>query len=91
MPRGKPRLSIETSSWTEVRWRGPLYPSELKSRSHLEYEARECSTTEVNDTCDHLPKPQTYTHWAEQVPEGFLFSIKTGRFITHTKRLLEVS
>jgi uncharacterized protein YecE (DUF72 family) len=85
-----PHILIGTSGWTYVSWKGTFYPEDLPSRRYLDFYAREFSTTEVNYSFYHLPKPQTYGNWAKQVPSGFVFAVKASRLITHTKRLLGV-
>jgi len=84
------RLLIGTSGWTYPSWRGTFYPEDLPSRRYLEFYAHEFPTAEVNYSFYHLPKPETYAKWAAQVPEGFVFSVKASRLITHTKRLKDV-
>jgi uncharacterized protein YecE (DUF72 family) len=84
------RLLIGTSGWTYSSWKGAFYPEELPSRRYLEFYSGEFSTTEVNYSFYHLPKPETYAKWAAQVPDGFVFAVKASRFITHVKRLADV-
>lgn len=84
------RLLIGTSGWTYSSWKGIFYPEDLPSRRYLEFYAREFSTTEVNYSFYHLPRPVTYEKWVVQVPEHFVFALKASRFITHVKRLAEV-
>ena len=84
------RIWIGTSGWTYASWKGRFYPNDLSNRRYLEFYAAEFPTTEVNYSFYHLPKPETYANWAGQVADNFLFSVKASRFITHTKRLLEV-
>lgn len=84
------RALVGTSGWTYASWRGAFYPEDLPSRRHLAFYAREFQTTEVNYSFYHLPRPQTFANWAAQVPPSFVFAVKASRFITHTKRLLEV-
>lgn len=81
------RILIGTSGWTYPDWRGAFYPEDLPSREYLAFYAREFLTAEVNYSFYHLPKPETYAKWAAQVPDGFIFSVKASRLITHTKRL----
>lgn len=81
------QVFIGTSGWTYPGWRGTFYPDDLPSRRYLEFYAREFSTTEVNYSFYHLPKPETYAKWAGQVPGEFMFSVKASRLITHTRRL----
>ncbi|WP_447979547.1 DUF72 domain-containing protein [Candidatus Nitrospira bockiana] len=87
-PRG--RLFIGTSGWTYRSWKGPFYPDDLPSRDYLAFYAREFSTTEINYSFYHLPRPETFAKWATQVPEAFVFAVKASRFISHIKRLLDV-
>jgi uncharacterized protein YecE (DUF72 family) len=83
------RLFIGTSGWTYSSWKGIFYPADLPSRRYLQFYSREFSTTEVNYSFYHLPRPSTYKKWAAQVPEHFVFALKASRFITHVKRLVE--
>ena len=84
------RLLVGTSGWTYASWKGTFYPSSLPSRQFLEFYAKEFSTTEVNYSFYHLPRPSTYEKWASQVSDDFIFALKTSRFITHVKRLVDV-
>jgi uncharacterized protein YecE (DUF72 family) len=82
-------LHIGTSGWVYRSWKGPFYPDTLPSRRYLAFYAQEFSTTEINSSFYHLPRFTTFTNWAEQVPEDFIFAVKASRFLTHTKRLLD--
>ncbi len=84
------RLHIGTSGWTYPSWKGIFYPEDLPSQGYLEFYSGQFSTTEVNYSFYHLPRPETYAKWAGQVPEGFIFAVKASRLITHTKKLLDV-
>jgi len=55
----------------------------------LSFYAEHFDTVEINNTFYHLPKASTFESWREQVPAGFLFTLKASRYITHIKRLLE--
>jgi uncharacterized protein YecE (DUF72 family) len=85
------RVFIGTSGWSYPDWRGTFYPEDLPSRRYLEFYAGEFPTVEVNYSFYHLPQPETYARWAGQVPGEFIFSVKTSRLITHTKRLRAVT
>ena len=78
---------IGTSGWTYPSGKGLFYPADLPSARFLEFYKNQFSTTEVNYSFYHLPKPATYQKWAAQVPDGFVFAIKASRLLTHTKRL----
>jgi uncharacterized protein YecE (DUF72 family) len=83
------RLLIGTSGWVYRSWKGRFYPDDLPGRRYLEYYAREFSTTEINSSFYHLPRPQTYANWAKQVSGDFVFAVKASRFLTHIKRLVD--
>jgi uncharacterized protein YecE (DUF72 family) len=85
------RLLIGTSGWTYASWKGPFYPKDLPSRDFLTFYAAEFPTTEVNYSFYHLPKQATYERWRESVPDGFVLAVKASRFITHIKRLHDVT
>ncbi|HEX2055021.1 MAG TPA: DUF72 domain-containing protein [Nitrospiraceae bacterium] len=82
---------IGTSGWTYASWKGPFYPKDVPSRNFLKFYAAEFPTTEVNYSFYHLPKPSTYERWRTLVPDGFVFAVKASRFITHIKRLEDVT
>jgi uncharacterized protein YecE (DUF72 family) len=82
-------LYIGTSGWVYRSWKGPFYPDTLPSRRYLAHYAQEFETTEINSSFYHLPRASTFTNWAEQVPEDFIFAVKASRFLTHIKRLLD--
>src|ERR1700722_17494245 len=45
---------------------------------------------EINGTFYGLQRPKSYATWYDQTPDGFVFSVKAPRFITHIRRLREV-
>ncbi len=78
---------IGISGWTYPPWRGNFYPKGLRQKDELSFTAARFSTIEVNGTFYGLQKPASFASWSEQVPDGFVFSVKAPRFITHIKRL----
>lgn len=82
-------LRIGCSGWNYDSWRDVVYPEGCPKRLWLERYAELFDTVEVNSTFYGLPKRKTVEHWAEQVPEGFLFAVKMSRYVTHVKRLAD--
>jgi uncharacterized protein YecE (DUF72 family) len=80
---------IGTSGWTYPHWRVPVYHGAPQSR-WLELYAAEFPTVEVNATFYRLPRPSVVERWAERVPEGFVFAVKTSRYLTHIRRLEDI-
>jgi uncharacterized protein YecE (DUF72 family) len=89
MPKpGTVRVGI--SGWRYPPWRGVFYPKGLPQRAELEYASRALSSIEINGSFYSLQRPESYRAWREQTPDGFVFSVKGGRFITHMKKLRDV-
>jgi uncharacterized protein YecE (DUF72 family) len=81
------KLLAGTSGFAFPEWKGFFYPKDLKSDGFLPYYASRFATVEINNTFYRLPKESVLEHWAEQVPEGFSFTIKASQRITHFARL----
>jgi uncharacterized protein YecE (DUF72 family) len=80
-------VRIGLSGWRYREWRGRFYPHGLVQRRELEYVAEWFDTVEINGSFYSLQRPASYQRWAATVPEGFLFAVKGGRYITHLRRL----
>lgn len=83
-------LRIGISGWTYAPWRGDFFPRGLPQNRELAYASREVNSIEINGTFYSLQRPSSYRHWAEEVPEDFVFAVKGPRFITHIRRLRDV-
>lgn len=81
-------IRIGISGWRYAPWRGPFYPADLPRRAELEYASCRFATIEINGSFYSLQRPESYAQWYAQTPEGFVFSLKGGRYITHMRRLL---
>jgi uncharacterized protein YecE (DUF72 family) len=80
-------IHIGTSGWSYEDWKGPFYPADLPSEDMLAYYAGHFSSVEINSTFYRLPEVWVLDHWLDTVPEGFVFSAKASRYITHLKKL----
>ncbi len=76
-----------TSGWHYKHWQGNFYPETVSAEKWLSYYAGVFDTVEINNSFYRLPAADTLTDWGAQVPEGFLFAVKAGRYITHMKKL----
>jgi uncharacterized protein YecE (DUF72 family) len=83
-------VRIGLSGWRYREWRGRFYPHGLVQRRELEYVAEHFDTVEINGSFYSLQRPASYQHWAATVPDGFVFAVKGGRYITHLRRLTAV-
>ena len=85
-----PDVRIGISGWRYTPWRGDFYPDGLVQRRELEFASRSVNSIEINGSFYSLQTPERYVRWAADTPEGFLFSVKGPRFITHTRRLRDI-
>lgn len=83
-------VRIGISGWRYAPWRGVFYPKGLAQRRELEHASRHLGTIEINGSFYALQRPESYQAWRAEVPEGFVFSVKGGRFVTHMKKLADV-
>jgi uncharacterized protein YecE (DUF72 family) len=81
---------IGISGWTYGPWRGVFYPKDLPHKRELEYASRQLNSIEINGSFYSLQRPSSYAAWYDATPDGFVFSVKGGRFITHMKKLKEI-
>jgi uncharacterized protein YecE (DUF72 family) len=78
-------ILIGTSGWTYRDWRGRFYPQKLPQREWLQYYADRFPTVELNVTTYRLPKEADVARWST-APDGFVYTVKLSRLITHRKR-----
>lgn len=63
------------------------FPLQYQNKSRLSYYASLLNSLEVNSTFYKLPLPSTVARWATEVPDGFRFTFKLWREVTHAKGL----
>jgi uncharacterized protein YecE (DUF72 family) len=78
---------IGTSGYSYPEWKGSFYPEKLPTAKMLPYYAERFSTVEINATFYRLPTAKLLAGWAAQTPDGFAFTLKAPRRITHDSRL----
>jgi uncharacterized protein YecE (DUF72 family) len=83
-------VRIGISGWRYAPWRGVFYPRGLRQADELAFASSRLTSIEVNGSFYALQRPQSYRSWAEQTPDGFVFSVKGPRFVTHMKKLADV-
>jgi uncharacterized protein YecE (DUF72 family) len=86
---GDARLRIGTSSWSSKDWVGPFYPTGTRPERFIEHYSSVYDTVEVDSTFYRPPSNTQIRAWRSRTPDGFLFSLKTPRIITHDKVLVD--
>lgn len=79
-------LAIGTAGWRLPKRHQHLFPPD---GSHLERYAARFPAVEINSSFYRPHRRATWERWGSTVPEGFLFSAKTPRTLTHEQRLVD--
>ena len=74
------------SGWYYNHWIGKFYPEDLYKIKWLEFYGQRFNTVEVNSTFYNLPKETVVKSWYKRAPDGFKFTLKANRLITHEKK-----
>jgi uncharacterized protein YecE (DUF72 family) len=80
-------VRVGTSGWSYPHWREVFYPPGLPARRQLAYAAEQLPSLEINRSFYSLLRPASCLDWRESTPSRFVFALKGGRFITHSKKL----
>lgn len=82
-------VRVGIGGWTFAPWRDNFYPARWPQARELEYASGQLGAIEINATFHGTQKPASFARWREQTPEGFVFSVKAHRFVTHRRVLAE--
>jgi uncharacterized protein YecE (DUF72 family) len=88
MRAGHVRVGI--SGWRYPPWRSHFYPKGLPQQQELSFASRMLPSIEINGSFYSLQRPASYLQWHDATPEGFVFTVKGPRYITHMRRLKDV-
>ncbi len=86
-PHQTQRVLIGCAGWSVP---GALQENFPRTGSHLERYAAVLPAVEINTSFYRPHRPETYARWRNSVPDGFRFSVKVPRTITHEHRLQNV-
>ena len=79
------KIFLGTSGWSYKEWIGPFYTK--MDKSMLRAYAKVFRTVEINSTFYRYPSKGTVMGWVKYSPEGFVYSAKLPKLITHEKEL----
>lgn len=80
-------LYIGTSGWAYKEWKPDFYPADVPQRAFLEHYGSTLSACEINATFRKMQADTTIDKWRASVPQGFRFTTKAHRGLTHAKQL----
>ncbi len=87
----KSHLFVGVSGFSYPSWKGKFYPKDLKSEAFLEFYSQKLNSVEINSSFYAPPSSTMVSSWQNKSGEGFRFSFKAPRQITHISKLGEGS
>ncbi len=89
MAKAEGAIRVGIGGWTYEPWRGTFFPEGLPHARELAHASRQVTAIEVNGTFYRTQSPATFAKWRQEVPDGFVFSLKAPRFAVNRKILAE--
>jgi len=77
------KVRIGTSGWSYKDWLGSFYPPGTTAKDYLASYATHFPAVEVDSTYYGIPRGETVKKWADSTPDGFRFTLKVPREVTH--------
>lgn len=84
-------VHVGCSGWAYRDWRERFYPAGCPQARWLSSYAERFETVELNTTFYRLARPEAVARWVRETPPQFLFAAKASRYLTHMKRLTDLS
>lgn len=83
------QIHVGTSGYNYPEWKGTFYPEKFPASKMFGYYAERFRTVEINYTFYRMPTPALTEGWREQAPDGFTYTLKAPKRITHERRLVD--
>jgi|SRR5579884_643545 len=87
VPQLSATLRLGTQGWSYKDWVGTFYPPGSSASGFLSFYSRVFDAVEIDTTFYGPPRPQTVREWDAATPDGFEFTAKMPRIITHDRKL----
>jgi uncharacterized protein YecE (DUF72 family) len=82
-----PNLLVGTSSWSSPDWCGAFYPEQTRPGDMIREYSSRLPTVEIDSTWYQIPSRKMVETWKAKTPDGFIFSAKVPKIISHDKYL----
>jgi len=83
------KVRVGCSGWSYKDWVGGFYPVEIPASEYLRYYSKFFDCVEIDSSFYRIPSPFMIEQWKNNTPDGFLFSPKLPKKITHDKKLVD--
>ena len=78
---------VGVSGFSYASWKGKFYPQGVKNDEFLGYYSKRLDTVEINSSFYAPPSQAMVSSWSAKTGDGFKFSFKAPRQITHIQKL----
>jgi uncharacterized protein YecE (DUF72 family) len=82
-----PNMLVGTSSWSSSDWCGTFYPESIAPEEMIRVYSSKFPTVEIDATWHYMPNKKMVDAWKSRTPDGFIFSAKVPKVISHEKYL----
>ncbi|MEO6725355.1 MAG: DUF72 domain-containing protein [Blastocatellia bacterium] len=82
-------VHIGAQGWNYDDWIGAFYPRGTRTADSLDLYVKAFNTVEADSTFYAIPSEAAVKSWASRAPDGFTYSLKLPRQITHEQRLCD--
>ena len=83
----KDKVRIGCSGWWYKDWSGIFYSSDLPAKDYLKFYSQVFNCVEIDSSFYRIPNQFMIEQWKRVTPEGFVFSPKMPKKITHENKL----
>lgn len=80
-------LRIGCSGWSYKDWQGVFYPKSLPAKDYLAHYSKVFNCVEIDSSFYRIPNQFMVNQWRNNTPDGFSFSPKLPKKITHENKL----
>ncbi len=81
------KVKVGCSGWSYKDWAGPFYSKDLPAKDYLRFYSRVFDCVEIDSSFYRIPSPFMIEQWKRATPDGFVFSPKLSKKITHESKL----
>ena len=82
-----PNMFVGTSSWSSPDWCGTYYPESIEPGEMIREYSQKLATVEIDSTWYAIPSFKMVESWKSRTPDGFIFSAKVPKIVSHDKYL----
>lgn len=82
-------IHIGCSSFYNAKWKNVFYPENIPSAKWFEFYCQHFNTFEINATFYKFPTLRSLENWYKKSPDGFIYSVKAPKLITHIKKFVD--